>query len=528
MKTKTLQFKFLITIIFAMLAISLFVGGLCIYELDRFVQNQTEDFVSVTCEKDASQINDVFGDMEKSVHIMESYVLGLINSKSDIADSEKQNRILERSEEMFVDVANNTDGAVAYYFRIAPELSNNTFGLFYSKVKGKEGFIRLEPTDISLYDKSDTEHVGWYWQPYESGKPVWMLPYYNKNNDIMMISYVVPLFYNNEFFGIVGIDFDYTVLVDKIHAIKIYENGFAHLEYEGKIIHDESHNESITISENPEDYLSVTKELTNGMSIVLSANYNDIKQIRFNVAMKIVFVVLVLAVLFSLIVVYTVRRIVYPLKKLTESSIKLSNRDYDVEIVHSNTYEINLLSTAFENMAMHLKEHEKLQHLLAYRDSLTGLRNTNSYWAWITDFDKEIESKDVESKEIDFGVIVLDINYLKETNDRYGHDVGNKLIVSVARIISNTFKRSPVFRIGGDEFLVILQNRDLEELVELLKRFDDECLNEIVVTEKEDIPVSIAKGFARYDPEKDTNFIDVFNRADDAMYENKRKIKGLK
>lgn len=47
-------------------------------------------------------------------------------------------------------------------------------------------------------------------------------------------------------------------------------------------------------------------------------------------------------------------------------------------------------------------------------------------------------------------------------------------------------------------------------------------------TDKESIPVSIAKGFARYDSEKDTNFIDVFNKADDAMYENKRKIKGLK
>ena len=45
---------------------------------------------------------------------------------------------------------------------------------------------------------------------------------------------------------------------------------------------------------------------------------------------------------------------------------------------------------------------------------------------------------------------------------------------------------------------------------------------------EENIPISIAKGFARYDSEKDTNFIDVFNKADDAMYENKRKIKGLK
>ena len=523
MKIQSMQFKVLITVISAMLAITVFIGGLSIYEVDQFVQSQTEDFINVTCEKDASQINDIFGDMEKSVHIMESYVLDFINSKADIKDPKKQSDILARSDEMFVDVANHTDGAVAYYFRFTPELSHNTFGLFYSKVKEKDGFIRFEPTDISLYDKSDTEHVGWYWQPYDAGKPVWMLPYYNKNNDIMMISYVIPMYFEDEFIGVVGMDFDYTVLTDKVHNIKVYENGFAHLEFEGADVYNTDHVEDATLHENPENYLSVSKELRNGMTLIISASYDDIRQIRYDIALKILFVVLLLAVLFSLVAILVVRKIVYPLKTLTDASVKLSNRDYDVEIVHSNTYEIKLLSTAFENMALQLKEHEKLQHLLAYRDSLTGLRNTNSYWAWITDFDKEIETK-----EIVFGVIVLDINYLKETNDRYGHDVGNKLSVSAAHVISSIFKRSPVFRIGGDEFLVILQNRDLEDLEELIKKFDEECLNETVVTDKENIPVSIAKGFARYDSKKDSNFIDVFNRADDAMYENKREMKGLK
>ncbi len=523
MKIQSMQFKVLITLLSAMLAITMFIGGLSIYEVDQFVQRQTEDYINVTCEKDASQINDIFGDMEKSVHIMESYVLGLINSKAEIEDAKKQAEILERSDEMFVDVAKNTDGAVAYYFRFAPELSHNTFGLFYSKVMGKDGFIRFEPTDISLYDKSDTEHVGWYWQPLEAGKPVWMLPYYNKNNDIMMISYVVPMYFENEFIGIVGMDFDYSVLTDKVHSIKIYENGIAHLEFEGADVYNTEHAEDAKLHEHPEEYLSVSEELRNGMTLIISASYNDIRQIRYDIALKILFVVLLLAVFFSLIAIFIVKKIVYPLKKLTDASVKLSRGDYDVEIVHSDTYEIKLLSTAFENMALHLKEHEKLQHLLAYRDSLTGLRNTNSYWAWITDFDKEIETK-----EIVFGVIVLDINHLKETNDRYGHDVGNKLIVSAAHIISSIFKRSPVFRIGGDEFAVILQNRDLDEMEELFMKFDEECRNKSIETEKENIPVSIAKGFARYDSEKDSNFIDVFNRADDAMYENKREIKGLK
>ena len=158
------------------------------------------------------------------------------------------------------------------------------------------------------------------------------------------------------------------------------------------------------------------------------------------------------------------------------------------EILNSNFEEWYLENTdktfedftfTFEKMAVYLREHEKQQRLLAYRDSLTGLRNTNSYWAWITDFDKEIETG-----EIDFGVLVFDINYLKETNDRYGHDVGNKLIVSAAHIISSIFKRSPVFRIGGDEFAVILQNRDLDEMEELFMKFDEVCRNKSIETEK--------------------------------------------
>ena len=518
-----IQFKVLMTIISAMLAITVFIGGLSIYEVDNFVQSETKSYINVTCEKEISQINDDFGDMEKSVHIMESYVYGLIKNDADIKNPKRQIEILDQSNDMFVDVAKHTDSAVAYYLRFSPEISHGKCGFFYSKENGKGDFMRFETTDLLQYDKSDNEHVGWYWQACDAQKPVWLSPYYNQNNGILMISYVVPLFYDNEFFGIVGMDFDYTVLTDRVHNIKIYENGFAHLEFDGADIFNADHVEDVELHEHPEKYLSVSNELKNGMTLIVSASYDDIRQIRHDISLKILFVVLFLAILFSLIAIYTVKKIVYPLKKLTDASVKLAGGDYDVEIEHSDTYEIRLLSTAFENMAQHLKEHERLQHLLAYRDSLTGLRNTNSYWAWITDFDKEIETK-----EIVFGIMVFDLNYLKETNDKYGHDVGNKLIVSAARVISDTFKRSPVFRIGGDEFLVILQNRDLEALPGLLKKLDEEASNETITVDKEVIPISIAKGFAKYEPQKDTNFIDVFNRADDAMYDDKREMKGLK
>ena len=194
--------------------------------------------------------------------------------------------------------------------------------------------------------------------------------------------------------------------------------------------------------------------------------------------------------------------------------------DYNVDIIHSDTYEIKLLSTAFNNMARNLEEHERIQSLLAYRDSLTGLKNTNSYRVWVSEFDKAAEKPET-------AIIMIDLNCLKETNDRYGHEAGDRLIVAAAHLIADTFKRSHVFRIGGDEFLVVLRNRDLKEYGELMKKLLAECAKRFITADGEMLPVSLAMGYARYDSDEDTSFVDVFNKADDAMYENKRGAKGL-
>ena len=506
------------TVLAAVLAITVFIGGLSIYEVDQFVQLQTKNYITAISEKEALHFNDIFSGMEKSVRIMESYVLSGIETPSDIGDADKQKEIVERIDEMFANVAKNTNSAVAYYVRFSHEISDNRTGLFYSKPEGETEYVCFEVTDLGLYDREDTEHVGWYWQPYEAKKPVWMKPYYNQNNNILMISYVVPMYLDDQFIGVVGMDFDYTVLTDKVHEIRIYENGYAHLEMDGAYMYLSDHEQDAEVCDVSQDYLQVSTELVNGMSLVLSASYEDIWQIRYEIAFKIVTAAFFLGALFSLAVVFIVRKIVEPLEKLTDASKKLSDGDYDVEIVDSDTYEIKLLSTAFENMSVRLREHAKLQHLLAYRDSMTGLRNTTAYKSWVTDFDKEIQGKD-------FGVIVLDLNYLKDTNDRYGHDMGNRLIVTAAKIIADTFKRSPVFRIGGDEFVVILQNRDLEEREALFARFDLECATRTVQSDGQNVMISIAKGFARFNPEKDTQIVDVFNRADEAMYQNKKEIK---
>ena len=120
---------------------------------------------------------------------------------------------------------------------------------------------------------------------------------------------------------------------------------------------------------------------------------------------------------------------------------------------------------------------------------------------------------------------MLDLNYLKEANDNYGHNIGNALITTTAHLISDTFKRSPVFRIGGDEFVVILQGHDLTEVDILFTELDEKLSISEIKSGSRTIPISLAKGFAEFDPRRDMEFNDVFNRADDRMYVNKRQMK---
>ena len=102
--------------------------------------------------------------------------------------------------------------------------------------------------------------------------------------------------------------------------------------------------------------------------------------------------------------------------------------------------------------------------------------------------------------------------------------MGNEVIIAASAIISSVFKHSPVFRIGGDEFLIILQNEDLENYENLLAKMETKCASTLVADK---IPITIAGGFARFDAQKDVCVSDVFERADETMYENKRKTKAM-
>lgn len=121
-----------------------------------------------------------------------------------------------------------------------------------------------------------------------------------------------------------------------------------------------------------------------------------------------------------------------------------------------------------------------------------------------------------------FGFAVCDINDLKKVNDTQGHKAGDEYIKASAKLLCDTFVHSPVFRIGGDEFVIFLRSDDYINRRKLIADLKQTVIN----NQKSGQGPVIAIGTADYNQDTDSNVNDVFERADEAMYENKRWIKG--
>ena len=172
-------------------------------------------------------------------------------------------------------------------------------------------------------------------------------------------------------------------------------------------------------------------------------------------------------------------------------------------------------------------EEEKLVKDLnrkAYVDALTSVRNKGAF----ANYTQEMQNRLDQGEKIDFAVGVFDCDNLKQMNDVNGHDKGDIYIKAACRLICRVFQHSPVFRIGGDEFAVVLQNDDFKNREALVQQFERERAEISATAENEWEEPRVAIGIAVYDPDTDGSISDTMRRADRNMYENKRVGKAAK
>ena len=169
-------------------------------------------------------------------------------------------------------------------------------------------------------------------------------------------------------------------------------------------------------------------------------------------------------------------------------------------------------ATAYMSMKANAKELE----IMSYRDSLTNLYNPRSYHEHMDELHK---------KQLPYGLIFMDLNDFKTVNDTMGHDVGDSLLNIVAKRLQNSIReKDRAFRIGGDEFVVVIHGTHDAKFYEgVIERMRNNVARQVTIGEHK-LNVSISAGFARC-PEDGATFEDVVKVADDLMYKDKKAIK---
>ena len=161
---------------------------------------------------------------------------------------------------------------------------------------------------------------------------------------------------------------------------------------------------------------------------------------------------------------------------------------------------------------------------LAHTDSLTSIKNKTAYIELTEKIDSQISAGTAK-----FCIVMIDVNYLKRVNDTYGHERGNEYLINACKLAGSIFGEENIFRVGGDEFVVVLTGDAVDNCKDLIRQINDEIKkfkanDELQPWEK----VSAAVGAGFYREGVDKNCEEVFKRADTQMYKNKLAMKAMR
>ena len=541
---KSIRGKFLRLNLVSILLCVVLIGGVGLWSLSVIQSNTSQEILTLTCRAEGQALDDSISSIQDSVDLFCAMTDNMVPSLELLQDQEFVDNLFVETEQHMGQIAQVTHGVCAYYFRTAPELTEKPEGFFYGKRPGSDAIEKEPLTDLSIYDPSDTEHVGWYYQPQAAGRPIWMEPYYNQNLGIYMVSYVVPFYRDGVFWAIAGMDIDFDVVIERVRAIHPYSTGYAFLcNDEGVIYYHPELEIGSRITDYSKDLDSLTEHLSvpgsrsvfqyhyngvgkavsfyslqNGMKLMLTAPNREIKAPMVDLFRVIVLATALICLVEILLIIHISNRITHPLESLTQAARKIADGNLDVDLPDPSGDEVGILTRSFEVTVSSLKRYVASMNNMAFTDPLTQVKNKTAYDRAVIGL-----QKDMNEGVAEYGLIMFDLNNLKRINDQYGHERGDEYIVRSCALICRVFKRSPVFRIGGDEFVVILVGDNLINRDALLAELD-KAIEESLSADMPWHRLSIAKGVALYE-KTDSTPEAVFNRADEAMYAEKRRMK---
>lgn len=522
--------------------------------------------LSLICENRKDALDEYLNSIEQSVGMIARYAVdsldsialtdgGALGASGDSVTelpgrTEAQRQALDRYfdghlafiESAFQSVANHTNGLAACYYRVNPEITTDAKGFFFSR-RGISDFQKIPLTDLAAYPPEDLEHVGWYHIPLKQGRPSWIEPYVNASLDDQIVSYVIPVYKAGTFVGVIGMDIEYETLVNQIQQFTNFQTGyFALTDAAGRVYYHpqyrigtdinevlpqlKGHIEGMDRASSGQRLLRYDKDgerwqmtyatLINGMKLIAVVQVSEINTTSANLTKVFAITGAAILLAFGVFTALTMRHVTVPLERLTVAARRLAAGDYDAQLDHGGSDEVGVLTDTFRVMRDRLKRHFNDLSNKAFTDDLTGVKSKHAYVEAEERLNQRIDAQSVS----EFALVLFDLNNLKTINDTQGHEAGDRYIKEACRIICTRFKHSPVYRIGGDEFIAILEGDDYADRDALLEAFERQMDDNLANGR-----ITVASGHACFDPATDKSSQTVFERADERMYERKKRMK---
>jgi len=524
-----------------------------VVSIAKFGHESSEQSLRLLCRDGKNNLDDYFDSVEQSAEIVSAMIDDALDDINDLnsASDWASNNHMQKANALFAEAIEHTKGVMTYYYRIDPAISNNTNELGFWYVEGENG---LEPHAVTPITE-DT--CIWFNIPKSTGKSVWLLPYSTDSIDEYVISYNVPVYKTagttKTFVGVVGIEISYRTLGQQIKDIKAMESGFAYIieNENGTIIY---HPTIDLLGMSDEDRPLTPPEFVKGlkgkadsyggrhveytfqgikkhsyiltlndesMSVVVCVPISEINNLWLKVVSLILVAALVIIVASVIVCVLFARHLTHPLKELTIAAEEINKGNYDVKLDYKGNDEIGILTTTVNGLIENLGGYINDLNALAYADALTEVRNRSAYEVAIRELQRRID----EGEKMEFAIALFDCDDLKDVNDEHGHDKGNVYLRNSCHLICRIFEHSAVYRVGGDEFVVILQGEDYENREKLRKQFITKSAEICSFAKEKYEHIRVSVGIAVYDPKIDGSAKDVAIHADHLMYENKRERK---
>lgn len=543
---KSIRAKIMWMLFCSVLIASLIIGSLGVMLTSNVIKESSTENMRLLCKNNADKIDITLAKVEESVNTLAHYVEAELPDAKSLKNETFRKSFSDNVSKNALHHVESAEGAASVYLHYNHEYVGETDGFYYVRPDNSTEFEYRPLTDVASYSQMESGEVEWWYIPTVSGKATWIEAYYDSNVGRYIISYVVPIYKNEQLIGVLGADISTSHIENLVKEVSIFNSGKgAVLKSDGTVLYHPNFECGELIGENDPGFVGVIEKLTsedntkelisyqlkgekrkmascrlrNGMLMVCFAPESEIYQQQITL-MKLIVVITVIVGLAALLIAFLVsRRLARPIKKLNEAAKHLTEGEFDFDIKYNTYDEIGELTETFIEARKILKKQIHLLDKEAHIDGLTGVGNKSAF------MDRENSiNEEIAAGEADFSVVVFDVNKLKIANDVFGHMVGDRLLLTIANHLADIFDSSNVYRLGGDEYVVVIKE---EEGVDSQEKINAciEGMKSLSIEDYPDFKVSCAYGTSRFDKIKDHQLSDVLRRADKEMYKNKTETK---